>query len=99
VQSLYLGLFIAATLILLLSLFSRVYKERWYLTEPLTAFGLGVLIGPAGFQLFDISDWGNKHSILLEASRLTLVIADMGVALRLPSGYLFVDTSSGNGGQ
>lgn len=84
---LYAGLLLGGTLVLLLGVFSRSFKQRWYLTEPLTAFLIGVAAGPVGLNLLRADDWGSTD-VLLTASLFTLVIADMGVALRLPSGYI-----------
>lgn len=58
-----------------------------YLTEPLTGVVLGAIIGPAGLGLLSLSIAGDQPRLLQEVSRVTLAVADMGVALRLPSGY------------
>lgn len=86
-SDLYLGVLLASALVLLLTVFSRVWKQRWFLTEPLTAFAGGVAVGPYGLDLLDAARWVTPE-LLLTASLFTLVIADMGVALRLPTGYV-----------
>jgi NhaP-type Na+/H+ or K+/H+ antiporter len=46
-----------------------------------------VLIGPAALGLLELAELGNETLILEEAALLTLGIALVGVALRLPVGY------------
>jgi sodium/hydrogen antiporter len=59
------------------------------LSAPLLALGLGVLLGPAGADALDPARWGPPPLRLLEEmARLTLAIALMGVALRLPRGFV-----------
>src|SRR5215212_2001314 len=64
-----------------------VLKERTPVSEPLIALLAGVLIGPAALGLLDLSGLGNQTVILEEAALVTLGIALVGVALRLPVGY------------
>ena len=47
----------------------------------------GVLIGPAALGLLDLADLGDQTLILEEAALITLGVALVGVALRLPVGY------------
>lgn len=63
-------------------LFSELLKKG-PVQEPLIAVAVGVLVGPRGLALLDVRGWGDQHIILEEASRLTLAIGLMGVALRL----------------
>lgn len=53
------------------------------LSEPLLAMAVGIVVGPYGLQWLDLSRWGDDATILEHASRLTLAIGLMGVALRL----------------
>ncbi|MBA3424075.1 MAG: cation:proton antiporter [Rubrobacter sp.] len=62
-------------------------KERTFVSEPLIALLAGVLLGPAVFGLLDLADLGNQTVILEEAALVTLGVALVGVALRLPVGY------------
>ena len=74
-------------LILLFGVFAKWFHKRWYFTQPLTAVVIGVLVGPAGLGLLTFPA-GNQTRLLQEIARVTLAVADMGVALRLPSGYI-----------
>ncbi len=85
-SALNIALAVVGSLVLLIGLFSEPIK-RSVLSAPLIALALGVLLGPAVFGVLDPSKWGRQEIILEEAARLTLAIALMGVALRLPDGY------------
>ncbi|MBL4835549.1 MAG: cation:proton antiporter [Pseudomonas sp.] len=53
------------------------------LSEPILAMAVGIAVGPYGFGWLELARWGNDTMILEQASRLTLAIGLMGVALRL----------------
>lgn len=72
----------------MLGMLAGLLKERTPISEPLIALLAGVLIGPAVFGLLDLAGLGNQEVILEEAALLTLAVALMGVALRLPVGYV-----------
>ncbi|QJD58378.1 hypothetical protein HG264_05365 [Pseudomonas sp. gcc21] len=57
--------------------------KRSPVTESILAMGVGIAVGPYGLALLDLSRWGDDTAILEQASRLTLAIGLMGVALRL----------------
>jgi NhaP-type Na+/H+ or K+/H+ antiporter len=84
---LYASLAAVGGLLLLLGMLGGVLKERTPVSEPLVALLAGVLIGPAAFGLLDLAGLGNQTVILEEAALLTLGVALVGVALRLPVGY------------
>jgi NhaP-type Na+/H+ and K+/H+ antiporters len=86
-SGLYSWLLLFGLIVFFLGLFTKWFQQRWYLTEPLTGVILGVIIGPAGLGLLSLSVTGDQTQLLQEVSRVTLAVADMGVALRLPSGY------------
>ena len=90
-NALYVSLAAVGGLLLLLGMLGGVIKERTPVSEPLVALLAGVLIGPAALGLLDLADLGNQTLILEEAALVTLGVALVGVALRLPVGY-----SSGN---
>jgi NhaP-type Na+/H+ or K+/H+ antiporter len=85
-SALNIALAVVGSLVLVIGLFSEPIK-RSLLSAPLIALAVGVLLGPAVFGMLDPSRWGKQEIILEEAARLTLAIALMGVALRLPAGY------------
>ena len=84
---LYVSLAAVGGLLLLLGLLGGLLKERTPVSEPLIALIAGVLIGPAALGLLDLADLGSQTLILEEAALLTLGVALVGVALRLPIGY------------
>ena len=84
-----LAIGLAAGTVLVLGLFAATCTTGFWISEPTICLILGILVGPAVLDLFDPAllpvDW---HPVLLEASRVTIPIAVMGAALRLPSGYV-----------
>jgi sodium/hydrogen antiporter len=84
---LYVSLAAVGGLLLLLGLLGGLLKERTPVSEPLIALLAGVLIGPAALGLLNLADLGEQTLILEEAALVTLGIALVGVALRLPVGY------------
>jgi sodium/hydrogen antiporter len=84
---LYVSLAAVGGLLLLLGLLGGLLKERTPVSEPLIALIAGVLVGPAALGLLNLADLGNQTLILEEAALLTLGVALVGVALRLPVGY------------
>lgn len=73
--------------VLVIGLISRLLN-RSLLSPPLVAFLLGVLVGPV-LGWLEPAGWGDQMRILEEAARLTLGISVMGIALRLPSRFVF----------
>src|ERR671911_2811056 len=87
-RELYVSLAAVGGLLLMLGVVvGGLLKERTPVSEPLIALLAGVLIGPAALGLLDLAELGNETLILEEAALLTLGIALVGVALRLPVGY------------
>ena len=86
-RELYVSLAAVGGLLLLLGMLGGLLKERTPVSEPLIALLAGVLIGPAALGLLDLAELGNEALILEEAALVTLGIALVGVALRLPVGY------------
>ena len=84
---LYVSLAAIGGLLLLLGMLGGLLKERTPVSEPLIALIAGVLIGPAALGLLNLADLGNQTLILEEAALVTLGVALVGVALRLPVGY------------
>ena len=84
---LYVSLAAVGGLLLLLGMLGGLLKERTPVSEPLIALIAGVLIGPAALGLLDLADLGSQTLILEEAALVTLGVALVGVALRLPVGY------------
>jgi NhaP-type Na+/H+ or K+/H+ antiporter len=85
-NALYVSLAAVGGLLLLLGMLGGLLKERTPVSEPLIALVAGVLLGPAALGLLDLADLGNQTLILEEAALVTLGVALVGVALRLPVG-------------
>lgn len=83
-----LALFAIGGLTLLLSLIAGLMHNRVYvLSEPILAVLLGVLVGPVGFDLIQLADFGDAFVIIEQFARLTVGLAVMAAALRLPPRY------------
>ena len=88
-QELNIALVTIGGLTLVLSLVAGLMRNRVYvLSEPLAAVILGVVIGPLGLDLLELAHWGDPFAILEQFARLTVGVAVMGAALRLPQRYL-----------
>lgn len=83
-----LSLALVGAAVLVLGLFSQPLSRSW-VSLPLLAFLIGVVVGPVGAGWLEVASWGNDKLILEQATRLTLGISLMGIALRLPPRYLF----------
>jgi NhaP-type Na+/H+ or K+/H+ antiporter len=89
-SDLNLALALFGGLVLLLGVVSDFIKQYVsFVTEPVVALAYGVAIGPAGLGLLRIATFGDPLPILEQAARLTLGLAVLGVAIRLPKKYIF----------
>lgn len=86
-SELYIAFAVIGAAVLLLALVSRPIEET-PLSPPLLLMLIGVAIGPEGFDLLDPSRWGDPFLIMEEAATVTLAISVMGIALRLPRGFV-----------
>ncbi len=75
-------------MVLVVGLLSNLIR-RSFISTPLIALLAGILLGPAAFGLLDPTRWGSQEVILEQATRLTLAVSLMGVALRLPERFPF----------
>lgn len=88
-ESLNVAFALLGGLLLVLNLTSGVITERArVLSQPLVATVFGALIGPAGLGLFVLSTWGDPTTILEQVARVTVGFAVVGIALRVPLGYV-----------
>lgn len=74
-------------LVLGLGLLSGFLKKRLFLSDPIVALVLGVLLGPSVLKLMDLAHWGKLETILEQGARLAIAIQLMGVVLQLPKAY------------
>jgi NhaP-type Na+/H+ or K+/H+ antiporter len=84
-----LALLTISGLIILLGIFSNPMRNRLWISDPLIALLVGILLSPSLLGWVRLSDFGEPEVILEQGARLTLAIQLMGVALRLPKGYPF----------
>ena len=82
------ALLIAGGAVLVLGILSGYVKNRLWITETALCLLVGVIIGPAGLNLVDMADTpGDPLLVMKEVARLSLGLAVMGAALRLPPGF------------
>lgn len=81
-----LTIFIISFLVFIFGAFIG-YIDKWPLSEPLLAMIAGITCGPFVLDLLNLNEWGDTHSIMLVATRLTIAMALMATALRLPANY------------
>jgi NhaP-type Na+/H+ or K+/H+ antiporter len=88
-QELNLVLVIIGGLVLLLGLISDLIRRRLIVSEPIIAVAVGFVLGSgAGFDFIDLTQLEFSQRFLEEAARITLGIGVMGVALRIPKGFI-----------
>lgn len=75
-------------LILVFGLLAGFMKSKvYFLSEPLVAVIVGVVIGPAGFGWLHIANWADPITILEQVARLTVGLSVLSIALRIPRTY------------
>lgn len=87
-ENVYLAYSILGVTILLLALAAEKIKQLLWMSEPLLATLVGVLVGQYGLEWLDFHHWDNSHLVLEELARLTLAISLIGVAFRLPDTWI-----------
>ncbi|SEW09016.1 cation:proton antiporter domain-containing protein [Natrinema salifodinae] len=88
-QELNIALVTIGGLTLVLSLIAGLLRNRVYvLSEPILAVLLGVVIGSLGLDLLHLAAWGDPFTIMEQFARLTVGLAVMAAALRLPQRYV-----------
>lgn len=76
-------------LTVVLSLVAGLVHEKVYvLSEPMAAVGLGIAIGPLGIGALELSTFADPLLVVEQFARLTVGLAVMSAALRLPRRYV-----------
>lgn len=84
-QEISVGLSIVGILVLLGGFLSVSIERFPLLSRPMIALGFGFVFGPTGWGILVPEHWsGHPEKVLEFATELTICIALMGVALRLP---------------
>lgn len=77
----------AAATVLVLGLTSGIAKKRLAISEPMIAIAVGVLIGPQAMDWLRLEALGNPHAITEQVARMTIAVAVVTAAVRLPPGF------------
>jgi NhaP-type Na+/H+ or K+/H+ antiporter len=86
-ENVNLIILLIGALVLLLGLISALLK-RIGLPAPMLAMLIGTATGPTLLNIFQPGQWGSVDLVIEEAARITLGITLVGVALRLPEGFI-----------
>jgi sodium/hydrogen antiporter len=82
---LHVALLALGFLVLLIGFFSIPLERLPLVSQPILALALGMMVGPLGMGWLNPAGWsGAPRDILSLAAELTMAIALMEVALRLP---------------
>jgi NhaP-type Na+/H+ or K+/H+ antiporter len=86
----WLLVFCVFGLLVLLGTTSGLINARLWVSEPLACVAVGIVIGPLGFGLVRLDPAHSEFaaSLLEEGARVTLALAVVGAAMRLPGGWL-----------
>jgi NhaP-type Na+/H+ or K+/H+ antiporter len=86
----WLLVFGIATLLLVLGATSGLVNSRLWVSEPLVCAAFGVAIGPLCLGMLDLDPMHDlrAHAFLREAARVTLAIAVLAAAIRLPRDWM-----------
>lgn len=86
-SDLHLSLVVLGAVVLLVGVFSRAIRQT-AVSGPMLALAVGVAVGPYGAGWLGLAEWGDERVILQEVARLTLGVAVIAVALRVPKAWL-----------
>lgn len=69
-------------------LFSAVIKDKLYFGEANVALLVGAMLGPFAANAVDPNIWSHFDTVVLEFSRVVIIIQWFAVALELPKRYI-----------
>jgi NhaP-type Na+/H+ or K+/H+ antiporter len=69
-------------------LYSAFFKQFCYLGEANIAFLTGIVFGPLAANIFNPVGWGNIDNVVLECTRVILVVQCFAVAVELRKQYI-----------
>ena len=73
--------------VLVLGLFTRAIRGRWWVSESMIAIAIGFLLGPSFTGWCDPHALGDPHTLLEQITRLALAVSVGSAALRLPRDF------------
>jgi sodium/hydrogen antiporter len=85
VHLLYLSI---SSFLCLFMLFSAVIKDKLYFGEANVALLVGAILGPFAANAVDPNIWSHFDTVVLEFSRVVIIIQCFAVALELPKRYI-----------
>ncbi len=74
--------------LLILELTAGYIKYYLYISEPIIAMAVGILIGPAVLNIMHIQNLKTFDVLAEELARLTIAVTLMGVSFRLPKNFI-----------
>lgn len=86
-DSFILTLSVISFLILVTGMLHKKIKQS-FLSEPIIALVTGILLGPEVLNLLNMHEWGRFERIMEVASQVTISMALMTTAFRIPKNYL-----------
>jgi sodium/hydrogen antiporter len=78
----------------LFMLYSTFFKQVCYLGEANIAFIVGIVFGPLAANILNPVGWGNMDTVVLECTRVVLVVQFFAVAVELRKKYIEVHWKS-----
>lgn len=87
-QQLNAAIALSGAVVAALALFAGFIKGRVpVMSEPLLAVLVGIAVGPAALSWVNPAQWGDSMHLLEQVARLSVAMAVMSIALRLPEGF------------
>lgn len=83
----HIAILCTTAVVLVLGLTSGLFKSTLPLSEPMVAIAVGAAVGPWGFGWLRLEALGDPHVLLEQVARLTIAVAVVTAAVRLPRGY------------
>lgn len=83
----HIAILATMSVVLLLSLTAGLLKNKLFISEPIVAIAAGIAVGPWGLDWLRLEALGDPHTILEQVARLTIAIAVVTAAIRLPRGF------------
>ncbi len=88
------GYLLLGGLTLILAILAPILKRKLWLSEPLLTMLVGIAVGPAALDWFDLQSLMNQEVLIEQVARITLGISLIGIALRLPDRFVWTHRRS-----